>query len=207
MSVFRMCFIALALGIVLSPAAGCGSHCSVTFLTEPPGAEIFVDSAPLGKSPVKNARLTPGKHRMEILCPGFLTITRTIDINQDTVLKEILVNIPLSAETGAHTVRPADSLSQSDFKSLDEFFASAAKTHGIITKTLQPLPDGRYLLTAVSDAASITNLSRFLDYLPTVGGIVSPMLVRATRINNPKGNVWEFELNFQSSLPCLKLCK
>jgi hypothetical protein len=51
---------------------------TVTILTDPPGADLFIDSMYVGKSPLKQSGVTDGTHRIKVFSPSVFSWNATV---------------------------------------------------------------------------------------------------------------------------------
>jgi hypothetical protein len=56
----------------------------VAIESDPPGADVSVDGAFVGNTPLPDFRLTPGQHDIELRKPGFATWVRRLTVARET---------------------------------------------------------------------------------------------------------------------------
>jgi len=61
-----------------------GLPASLTVVTTPDGAKVFVDDAFQGKTPLENLTVDPGERKIRIECEGFAPVTRTVTLANGT---------------------------------------------------------------------------------------------------------------------------
>ncbi len=63
------------------PTAGV-TEASVTILTDPAGANVQVDTTPVGTTPVTLTNIAPGPHQVRIFRVGYLPVSRTVKLER-----------------------------------------------------------------------------------------------------------------------------
>jgi serine/threonine-protein kinase len=78
--------------------------------SDPPGAEVFVDSKPAGKAPQDAVDVSFGRHLLRMELPGRETVSSMIEVKPDRPLKVVTFTLPLPAP-GSGMVRPGQLVS------------------------------------------------------------------------------------------------
>ncbi len=78
--------------------------------SDPPGAEVFVDSKPAGKAPLDAVDVSFGRHLLRMELPGRDTVSSMIEVKPDRPLKVVTFTLPLPGP-GSGMVRPGQLVS------------------------------------------------------------------------------------------------
>jgi TonB family protein len=81
----------------------------VAFDSDPLGAEVFVDSKPLGRAPLDAVDLGFGRHLVRMELAGRETVSATIELKPERPLRAVTFTLPPAAAGGA--VRPGQLVS------------------------------------------------------------------------------------------------
>jgi hypothetical protein len=112
---------------------------SIDVISEPPGAEVLVDGALKGRTPLRISDLEPGSYRFEVRKEGRSSYRQTTELEADADYT-MKVSLPI-------TVNSLRVLSQPD--GIDVKLNGVAK--GRTPLTLSQLPDGHYDVTGELD--------------------------------------------------------
>ena len=81
-----------------APEAAAPTHGTLHVSTDVPGAQVFLDRAFIGASPVTIPNVTPGPHRLNVSAEGFDGVVRELDVQPGPAdvnvrLREVLLNV------------------------------------------------------------------------------------------------------------------
>jgi TonB family protein len=72
----------------------------VAFDSDPMGAQVYVDSKPLGRAPVDAVDLSFGRHLVRMELAGRETVSATIELKPERPLRAVTFTLPLAATGG-----------------------------------------------------------------------------------------------------------
>jgi serine/threonine-protein kinase len=94
-----------------APAAPVSHPAGVLVLdSDPPGAQVFLDSKPAGRAPLDAVDVSFGRHLLRMELPGRESVSATIEVRPDRPLKIVTFTLPLPGP-GAGMLRPGQLVS------------------------------------------------------------------------------------------------
>ncbi len=95
--------------ILPGPASASHAEAVIAFDSDPLGAQVFVDSKPVGQAPLDAVDVSFGRHLVRMELPGRETVSATIEVKPERPLRVVTFTLPLAGPGSG--VRPGQLVS------------------------------------------------------------------------------------------------